>query len=161
LKASGRISEDIDLEPEDCKPSCDLTAAEDLALCLSRKKGLKKTSLSDQLQAYVKHIEGYQYRIKIGSGNKLQALVFQTSRQRYRLMKFGDMLWFDGTHVPNEAQFKMFFPTIRDEWGRIQRVGCVIAEGETHEMCGWSLQQLQHMCPEVSNFGSYNAILLT
>ena len=60
------------------------------------------------------------------------------------------MLWLDATHVSSDSHFKMYFPTVKDMWGNIQRVGMVLAGGETQEVCVWITQQLQHMSPQVS-----------
>jgi hypothetical protein len=129
-----------------------LIRAKELAEQWQHKEHGKTLSVRLLLEGYRQTMPTLQYRVGLSKKNVLRSIAVMTSRQRYRLSKWGDMLWLDATHVASESKFKMFFPTIIDMWGNIQRVGIVLAEGETHEICVWLVRKLQDMCPEASCF---------
>ena len=99
---------------------------------------------SIELEKYVKEHDGLFYRLEKSDGSQrfCQAVLSIMPFERENLIKFGSVLFIDGTQNNSRLKWEMIPLTVIDQYRRIRSAGlCMTASGD-EEALTWLLSQL-------------------
>ena len=93
-------------------------------------------------------IIGHVAICQIDSARNIECLVWTTPRERARLERWGDLIYFDGVQGLTREDYCCFVPSVLTAHEKIYPVAHAVARGETSESARFILQSLDELVPE-------------
>ena len=91
---------------------------------------------------------GIDYRVQVDAKNVINCVVWMTPREKVRLKKWGDVLFFDGLKGLNEEDYCFFVPTILGPTLHVYPAAHAAGSGETTNNADFILKSMDEMVPE-------------